>query len=312
MSFNLASISTWNDEISSGLMSETFLKATTINGGLVDVIYGIKGDTYKIAYNKTTMLGNTASCSFVDSGATTIKQATMDICPIQFSESMCLDDLAKYFTSWEAKNEFNTENLPFEQVFFTDKTNAVAKELDKIAWRATKNTSAPYMTGLTGNLLLCDGFLQQAAEQSASTVNVTKTAITSSNGFDVVNKILESVPAEIIGNANLYLSPVDFQAYLQSLVPKNLFNYNTQSTGIEEIEHPGSIGLKVIRTNGLAGVSSGTAIVTDKENIKLGLSSKSDLSFKTWFSNDLQKLMLLVKLRMGTAFVYPELVVVVR
>jgi len=302
MSLNLTNISTWNDEISSGLVGEIFLKATTIGGDLVTVEYGIKGDTTKINYNRTTMAGSSALCTFVDSGTTALYQANMTISPMSFSESICLDTLHKYWTSWSEKGKYNSEVLPFEEVFFNDKTNYVAKEIDKIAWQGVLTTGA-------GNLALATGFLEAARLLSASTVNVTKTGITASNGYAVVDKILESVPALILENANLYLSPADFQNYLMSLRSLNLFNYNTESKGVDSINHPGSIGLTVKRTNGMVGVASGTGIVTTKENLVLGLSDSSDLSFKSWFSNDLQKQMLLAKLRMGTAFIYPELVV---
>lgn len=310
MSLNVSALSTWSDEISQGLVKEILLKATTINGAdLVAKRYGLKGNSVKLNTLKTTINASSVLCGFVATGSTILNQASLDLCPIKFQDSICLETLEQYWYSWEMGNKYNTESLgTFESMFMDNKTEYIAKELDKIAWRGAKNATA-YVTGLTGNLLLCDGFLQNAAELSASTVNVTKTAITASNGYAVVDKILESVPAEIIEDVTLYLSPADFQAYLMSLRGLNLFNYNTESKGVEQINHPGSIGLTVKRTNGLQGVASGTALATQKDNIVLGLSDSSDLNFKTWYSQDNQELRMDAKIKMGTAFFFPELVV---
>ena len=310
MSLNVSALSTWSDEVSQGLVKEILLKANTIEGDLVSKRYGLKGNSVKLNTVKSTINASSVLCGFVSTGSTILNQASLDLCPIKFQDSICLETLEQYWYSWEMENKYNTESLgTFESVFMDNKTEYIAKELDKIAWRGAKSAAA-YTTGLTGNLLLCDGFLQNAAELSASTVNVTKTAITASNGYAVVDGILANVPAEIIEECNLYLSPADFQAYLTSLRTLNLFHYNVNdSKGVNEINHPGSIGLKVVKTNGLLGVASGTAIATSKENIVLGISDASDLAFKTWYSLDNQELRLSAKIKMGTAFFYPELVV---
>lgn len=303
MSLNVNALSVFNDELSSGLISEIFLKATAINGDLgITRMFGIKGDTTKINYTRTSMTGSNALCAFVDSGSTILNQATMSICPLSFSENICLDTLAKYWTSWFAESKYNTEQLPFEEIFFNSKTDYVAKEVDKIVFQGNKSTGV-------GNLALCDGFLAVANQISASTVNVTKTAMTASNGYAVVDKILESVPALILDNASLFLSPADFQAYLMSLRSLNLFNYNTGSEAVTSIHHPGSIGLMVKRTNAMAGVPSGTAIVSTTDNMIIGISDESDLKFESWFSKDQQLLKVLAKMRIGVAYVFPELVV---
>jgi hypothetical protein len=313
MSLNINALSTWTDETSAGLVKEILLKATTINGAdLVAKRYGLKGNSVKLNTVKSTINASSILCGFVSTGSTILNQASLDLCPIKFQDSICLETLEQYWYSWEMENQYNTESLgSFESMFLDNKTEYIAKELDKIAWRGAKSASA-YVSGLTGNLLLCDGFLQNAAELSASTVNVTKSALTVSNAYAVVDAIMAVVPAEIIEDVTLFMSPADFQIYLTSLRGLNLFNYNTESKGVEAINHPGSIGLTVKRTNGLAGVASGTFLATQKDNIVLGLSDAADLDFKTWYSQDNQELRLSAKIKMGTAFFFPELVVVVR
>lgn len=310
MGLNVSALSTYTDEVSSGLVKEILLKATTIQGAdLVSKRYGLKGVSVNLNTLKTTINASSVLCGFVATGSTILATASLDLCPIKFQDSICLDTLNQYWYSHEMENKYNTESLgTFESMFFENKTEYIAKELDKIAWRGAK-TAVAYVTGLTGNLLLCDGFLQNAAELSASTVNVTRIAFVAATVVATVDAILAVVPAEIIDEVSLFVSPADFQIYLAGLRALNLFSYNTESKGIESISHPGSIGMTVKRVNGLQGAASGSFIATSKENIVLGISEESDLEFKTWYSNDNDELRLSAKIKIGTAFFFPELVV---
>jgi hypothetical protein len=303
MGLNLNGIVTWNDEISSGLVKEILLKANTVNGDLVTRMFGVKGNAVKLNNVKTTINASSVLCGFVATGSTFLNQASLNLCPIKFQDSICLETLEQYWYSWEMENQYNTESLgTFESVFLDNKTEYIAKELDKIAWRGNK------LAG-TGNLAMCDGFLENARIVSASTVNVVKSALTVSNAYAVVDAILAVVPEVILENCTLFMSPADFQIYLTSLRTLNLYNYITSSTGVDVINHPGSIGLMVKKTNGLSGVASGTMLATAKDNIVLGISDAADLDFKTWYSQDNQELRLNAKIKIGTAFYFPELVV---
>jgi hypothetical protein len=112
---------------------------------------------------------------------------------------------------------------------------------------------------------------------------------------------------------NIYVSPADFQAYLQSLRSLNLFHYDiTTAKDVKSILHPGSIGTTVVKVNGLAGAASGTAIATRKDNIWAVLSDESDLSFKSWYSSDFDALRMMAKLRIGCGYYQPELVCVIK
>jgi hypothetical protein len=303
MALNVNGIVTWSDEISAGLVKEILLKATTVNGDLVTRMFGVKGNAVKLNNVKTTINASSVLCGFVATGSTILNQATLNLCPIKFQDAICLETLEQYWYSWEMENQYNTESLgSFESTFLDNKTEYIAKELDKIAWRGNKLTGS-------GNLALCDGFLENARLVSASTVNVAKTALTASNAYSVVDAILAVVPEVILEDVTLFMSPADFQIYLTSLRGLNLFNYATDAKGVEMINHPGSIGLTVKRTNGLSGVASGTFLATAKDNIVLGISDAADLDFKTWYSQDNQELRLNAKIKIGTAFYFPELVV---
>ena len=307
MSFNVSGLNLYTDEISSGLVKEILLQANTIKGNLVTNKYGIIGDKTALNYVKSTVNGTNALCGFVATGSTVLAQATLQSCPIQFQEELCLDTLRKYWYDVEMERKYNTESLgTFEEIFVANKTEAVAKALDAIVWQGNTATG-------TGNNALCDGFFAYfaAADISASTVNVTKTAMTTSNAYSVVDAYAVSIPAAIVDREDLtmYLSPADFAAYLMSLRSLNLFHYNTESKGISEIHHPGSIALTVVKTNGMSGLASGTMLISVKENLVLGISAESDLEFKIWYSQDNQALRWNSKMKIGVAAYFPELVV---
>jgi hypothetical protein len=212
------------------------------------------------------------------------------------------------------EKKYNSESLgTFEDVFVANKLEATALEVDKILWRGA--SAAVKYSATTGNLTLCDGFLQVAYANSATTINGARTAMTVANAYVVVDQIVASIAANApvlldTPDTNLYLSPADFQTYVTSLRVLNLFHYDAsqQSDGISEILHPGAINLKVVKVNGLNGASSGTALCTAKSNIWAVLSDESDLDFKLWFSNDFDALRLMAKLRIGVGFYEPELV----
>ena len=302
MALDTSSLTAYSDEISSGLAKQIVLSANTIQGDLVSKKFGVYGDTYKLNFVKSTMVGTNALCNNTDAGSTVMAQGSISLKPITFPQSICLDTLKGYYYDFEMDRAYNSENLgTFQEVFASNKMETIAKELDKMAWQGNIATGA-------ANLALVDGFLKTAADLTGE---VTLTRATQSAGTVVayVDSIVALVPAEILDKVELYISPADFQVYLAGLRAANLFNYNTASTGVKSILHPGSIGLTVHSVNGLSGVQSGTFIATAKENIVIAFGADNDLSFDMWYSKDLQALKLNSKTKFGTGFYFPELVV---
>ena len=303
MALDVSGLTPYTDEISSGLAKQILLSANTVQGDLVSRKYGVYGDTFKLNYVKSTMVGTNALCNNTDAGSTVLAQGSITMCPITFPQSICLDTLKGYWYDYEMEISYDTENLgSFREVFAANKMEAVAKELDIIAWQGN--------TGLTAssNLQLCNGFLTTAI---ALTGEITLTRATQSATTIVayIDSIVALIPAEILDKANIYLSPRDFQTYLMGLRAENLFSYNTNAEGVNSIVHPGSIGTTVYSVNGLSGVASGTFLATNKENIVLAFGADNELSFNMWYSMDLQKLLVNSKTKMGTGFYFPELVV---
>lgn len=303
MALDVSALTAYTDEISSGLAKQILLSADTVQGDLVSRKYGVYGDTFKLNYVKSTMVGTNALCNNTDAGSTVLAQGSISMCPITFPQSICLDTLKGYWYDFEMERKYDSENLgTFREVFAANKMEAVAKELDKIAWQGN--------TGLTAssNLQLCNGFLKTATDLTGE-ITLTRATMSIANSVAYIDSIVALIPAEILDKANIYLSPADFQVYLTGLRAANLFNYNTQAEGVKSILHPGSIGTTVHSVNGLSGVASGTFLATNKENIVLAFGADNELSFNMWYSMDLQQLKINSKTKMGTGFYFPELVV---
>jgi hypothetical protein len=311
MALNTSSLTAFVDEISGGIAKQIVLEANTVKGNITDVRYGAKGTEYALNSIKSDMIAIGGTCSaFADTGSTIMGQTKIKICPVKIANEICLDKLNDFYYSWYMEQQYNTESLgSFEEVFYANKIESSAKVLDSILWRGA--ATGPKYAATTGNLTLCDGFLQNAYANSAVTTNITRTAITASNAVQILDVILNSVATntpEIVEDFNVYLSPGDFQAYLAGLRNLNLYNYNTQSEGISQILHPGSIGMKVVKTNGLQGATSGTFIATHKANIVTIMSDAADLDFKVYYDNNADALRMYSKIKLGAGFIFPELV----
>ena len=317
MALNVSALSVYTDQIEMGLAKEIILGANTLKGNIVSIKYGAVGDKVSLNLVKSTMYGVTSACgAFTDTDSTVMAQTNVQMCPIKFEQSICLDTLKKYYYDFYMEQKFNTESLgKFEDIFVQNKLEATALEIDKILWRGEKLSPA-YAT-VTGNLTLCSGFLSAAYANSATTINIALTAVTAANAISYVDNIVASASTSapaILDNFNIYLSPADFQSYLSGLRTLNLFHYDVsqKDKDVSEIHHPGSIGATVIKTNGLNGAASGAFIATPKDNIWAVVSAEEDLSFKMWFSVENDALEMRAKLKIGAGFYQPELVIVGR
>lgn len=316
MSFNVNNIAVWADEISSGLAKEVLLNADTLTGDLVSKKFGVIGDSTKLNSVSTTAYAMLATCATIaNTGSTELSQTTMQHCGIEFPQFLCVDTLKSYWTDWDNERKFNgSESLgAFEDTILANILEADRIALDKLIWQSD-NSASPYKTGMTGNNIICRGFLGTLNFYSASTAaNIAKSAITKTNALAVVNTVLASIPEAVLNDCNLYMSPADFQNYVAAVVDE--YKYNASLFDIKELSefrHPTSLGLMIKKTNGLSGVASGTMIATPKSNIILGISAESDLGLDVWYERKDRGLWVNLKVKIGTGFVFPELAVLVK
>lgn len=313
MALNLAALSVYTDQISAGLAKAIVLEADTIKRNLVKINFGVKGAVYQLNVLSFNPVGksNDGCSTFSNSGTTTFAAPLITMCPIKFEDLVCINDLHKYYTAWEMATTMNNQDLgPFEEVFMTTHSEATSREIGNMFWRGASSTPK-YVAGLAGNNLLCDGLIQYGYSKSASTNNITATAITVANAYVVVDAIVGNVTTntpEILEDFQINLSPADFQNYLFSLRNLNLFQYTTESKNVNEIYHPGAIGAKIVKVNDMKGVASGTFLASFHDNLQISISDEADLTYETWFDKPTDAYNFRMKLRTGVGFFQPELV----
>lgn len=315
MAIDVSALSIYHDELSFGLAKKAVLEANDIK--FFDVRTDVNGNL-QLNNLSSTMYGTNTNCAFTDTGSTVFAGNTLETCDVNFYQNLCARDAQKYYMGkFVAAQALGESFGTLEGLIMEEKMEVASNELQKIRWQGSAS-SPSYMvqSGITGNLTLCDGLLQKAYELSASTVNVAKTALTVSNAIAIIDHISESIPEAIEGkdDLRLFLSPSDFRTYMKALREAKYLQASVQfdanSKGIEEIMHPGELALLVTKINGLAGVASGTGIITTKENMVLGtLIAPESLDASLWYSRDERQVKYAFESRMGVQFVFGEHVV---
>ncbi len=308
MAIDVSALNIFKDEISYGLAKKAVLEADDIK--YFDVRTDVNGNLQLNTIN-STMLGTNTNCSFTDTGSTVFAGNVLETCDVNFHQDLCAKEANKYWMGkFVAAEQLGESFGSLEEVIMDEKMGVVSHELAKIRWQGS--ASSPSYVPVSGNLLLCDGLLQKAAELSASTVNVTKSAITAANAITVIDTYCESIPSAIESHADLrlFLSPSDFRAYMVALRNSDFRNFDTNSEGVSEILHPGQIAIKVTKINGLEGVASGTGLITIKDNMVFGtLVAPESLDASLWYSRDERQVKYAFESRAGVQYVHAEHVV---
>lgn len=303
MSINVSALSIYQDEISFGLAKKAILEADDIK--YYDVRTDVNGNL-QLNTVSTTMLGTNTNCNYADSGTTTFAGNTLATCDVNFYQDMCAREAQKYWMGkFVAAEQLGESFGSLEEVIMDEKMEVASNLLQQIRWQGN------VLSG-SGNLALCDGWMEKARLISATTVNVAATAITATNAITVVDAYASNIPAAIESKEDLrlFLSPSDFRAYMKALRNANYFQVDTNSVGVTEIIHPGEIALIVTKVNGLSGVASGTGIISHKGNMVFGtLIAPEAADASLWFSRDERQMKYAFESRSGVQFVFGEEVV---
>jgi hypothetical protein len=305
MSFNVNGLTTYTNEIEMELIKKMVLGGRTQR--YVTVQPNIKStDTINII--SSTMYGAAGGCGFTSTGSTNLTQQDITVCPIKFQEELCIDTLENYyFQVMMAPGSYQTE-LPFEQVFVEDKIANMSSIIDNLLWQGDTSSS-------NQNLSLCNGWIKQAnTTYSGSVVNGNTgsvTAITSSNIIAIVDNAIQVIPTNVIAEDDLILyCGYDFaRTYFTALRNANLYHYPSTADGSMDFEIViPSANVRLVAVKGLTGTNK--FFITPKKNIFMGTDLLSDYEqFQMWYSLDNQTLRYSAKMKLGTAFAFPDYVV---
>ena len=292
MSLNLTALTEYTNEHSGNLIKESILTGRTVN--VVTVQGGVK---HKATVNtlSTSLTAQAGACGWNAAGTTILDQRTIAVDPIKINETLCLNDLEKYYTSTMMNPGSYNEAIPFEQTFAENKRDAVKALVEDLIWKGNKTTG-------TGNLDKADGFVKLLDADVVAPYAGTYTIATfGANAIDTVDAMIAQIDENVIDSEDLtlFMSYANYRAYAKAVRDANLFHYTgaeNQGTSFTQI-HPGT-NVTVMATKGLNGVDR--LVLAPAAALVVGTDLLNDAeAFKVWYSDDNDEVRFLSKFKLG-------------
>ena len=198
----------------------------------------------KLAYSDLGNILQADDCSFSSTGEGTLNQKTMEVCDLKVNLEYCATTFeANYLSAQLRAGSNNEEVMPASYAEFVVNYVAekVASDLELTLFRGDTGTASyPYS--------LCDGLIKQLlADAAVLDVAATSSSISSSNVVGELDRVLESVPAQVRNQPNfkIFVSQEIAFAYKQKQA-------STQGglflVGDKELNY---LGYRLIPTSGL-------------------------------------------------------------
>ena len=338
MAFNnsiiLSNLSTYIDQISYPKINTELVLASRVKEVGMEIIPGIKnGQTVNIA--TSTLVGQSGNnCGIISpTGSFTITQATLQVCPVKFEESVCEDQLQLYYLGMgmPVGSYYDGDLTPkiFEEAYLSDKYNKIQDALEFIYFQgsttgATFGVPPTQPNNYPQLAPLCNGFLQYLTETSAtmSTIPYGGTytgALTVANAVSVVQQLILDMTAaaqNAVAQADvvMLMSVVNYRTYVASLT---LINNGTGNFGWSApLENDMDWSIRVLGTNvtiyGMPGlVGSDYILLTPANNFCIGLDGMDDQDkWQLWYEKLYDAHFFRAKMKLGVTVKYPQYVAV--
>lgn len=243
-------------------------------------------------------LVSTGHCS-TDFGNITMSEKALTVCDYSIQKGYCPESLAKTLMGLRMQAGSYNEELGggAEEAFIND----------LIAKAAVFNERKWFQADATDCSL---GINAQLDAASASTVNVTYTAMTPSNAIAVAQEYALALPETLkYVPTVMFVNRSDFQAFTLALLNANYYNPQYDPSGA--IISPMALALPATMVTIVSSeIGSGRALVSYGQNLALGTDVLTDSAqAATWWSADNQEYRLSMKWRMGSTVFFPELCV---
>lgn len=265
MSYNLASLGTYTDELSFELISKAVLQTNVMD--YATVRSGLKFGTTTINLLDGTITVADRACGWNEAGNLVYTQVDIDMQEKQTKQALCPTDLRDYYLAERLSASAHAEEVPFEEVV----ANLFVEKIRK--W------NEDYL----GGKILTDITVANGAIDSGQTV-----ASTASTIVDDVMDLIDAVPASVLDRDDLgvIMSPAYFNMLRRALVAQNLFHFNPADTNSNtELMMPGT-DFRVIKSSGFAGdgfvagplrdLVVGVGLEDDFDNLKIFYSADND------------------------------------
>ena len=305
MALNVNGLTAYVDENKMALIKKAVLGGRTLE--FITVQPDIKSSA-TINIINSDLVAQAGSCGWDEDGETILTQQSLSVCPIKVNEAICLDTLETYYTQKMMNPGSYNEDIPFEEIFSSEKADKINALIDDIVWKGDTVAGS-------GNLALCDGYIYLADNDWAGTVVTGNTgavtAVTAANVIDVVDAMTAVVPSDVIAMNDLvlFMGYDMYRTYSLALRNANLFHYTGAENQGEDFSQmvPGT-NIKVVAVRGLNGTNK--MFLSPASNLYFGTDLLSDSEeFRIFYSQDNDEVRFRAKWKMGVQAAFPEFVV---
>jgi len=130
-----------------------------------------------------------------------------------------------------------------------------------------------------------NGIIAQVDASSASTVNVTYTAMTPANALTVADTYIQNLPDALKFTPTvLFLNRGDYQSLILALRNANFFSYTVEG----QTQMPGAVMIPATNVMAVSSeIGTGRALLTYGQNLALGTDLLEDsANAEAWYSQD--------------------------
>ena len=243
---------------------------------------GVKKSAYLNYLDINPTLQSGAACGYESAGSVTLTQRTIEVATIKVNLDICAKNLIGKWAEYLVKVGADAQkDLPFEQYIMDGLVAELNKRIEKLIWQGDHTQTSDT------NLKWIDGLIYQFDNDS----DVVDVAIAhGTSAWNAVFAVYEAMSEEALArNAEIYVSPANYRAFVLGLMTANLFHFSAPSEAYpDEIFIPGT-NVKLVKTPGLAGVDNkivgtfpdnlvyGTDMENDEERIFIEYEAKSEM-----------------------------------
>lgn len=306
MALDLSSLTAYVEEKTDGILSTAILSPNFTK--YVTTWENVKSSIALPNLESTVPFQAGASCNTVTtSGTTTVTQTVLATSPIEFAETICLNDMEAYFTQKYLPKGASPDSSTILDEIIRRKMAKVALQIEQMIFQGkTTYTNSTILKQINGLISKVDT-AGTAIAATSSTYNLT-------NARTIVEEIIfQKIPSAILDQAPVVAMGQDnFRILLQKLWVDNLYHFIPSGNEVNgyELTYPGT-NVKVV---GLAGLNSDTPVDTgalptavknrilvfSKQNVNYGVDLASDsTSTDVWYEKKDRKIYIAGRFRAG-------------
>lgn len=229
-------------------------------------------------------------------GDIVLDEVELRVCDYNIQKGYCPEKLASTIMGLRLQPGSYNEETGAEEAFLNDLIAKAAVATERKVWQGESPTDC------------VDGLNAQLDAASATTVNVTYTAMTPTNALTVVDGYVTALPDALqFSPTVLFLNRGDFQALLLGLRDANFFHYSVEG----QTDSPSSVMIPATNTIAVSSeCGTGRALLTYGKNIAYGTDLLEDTNnADMWYSKDNKQLRMSMQFRAGAKIFFPSLCV---